>query len=123
MSDHESAQEGELARERITLLENAYLKRVREWLKIIDHIALGRSITSNPQKPERMASRDPEAVMAAIFIDGGECDVREFIERFVIGDRTGASRPLMIKDREGPGSDPHRSSSELTVGIHDRSVK
>ena len=80
------AAEGDLTKKRIESVKNAHLKEVAEKLDIIRYMRVGRSIESNAQRPERMAPAALEAVIAAIFMDGGECDAKTFIERFILND-------------------------------------
>ncbi len=76
--------EGSLTQRRIELVRNDNLENIGHQLNITDHMAMGGSIARNAQKPKGMASGAVEALIAALFIDGGECDAAAFVERFVM---------------------------------------
>ncbi|MHC1680350.1 MAG: ribonuclease III domain-containing protein [Methanomassiliicoccales archaeon] len=76
--------EGDLTDRRKELVNNSYLEVVADKLLLKSFMNVGRSIPSNAQEPKWMASAALEALVAAIFIDGGECEATSFIRKFVI---------------------------------------
>jgi len=76
--------EGALTEKRKDVVRNDRLETIGQRMDIIGHMSRGRSIANNAQPPKGMASGALEALIAAIFIDGGECEAGAFIRRFVL---------------------------------------
>ncbi len=77
-------QEGDLSRRRAALVCEPALAVVAEKLKLGEHILLGKGERSGGgDKRPSILSDAVEAVLAAIYLDGGMEPARAFVERFV----------------------------------------
>jgi ribonuclease-3 len=76
--------QGDLSQKRADLVKNEHLDVVAQEMDLLDFMNKGHSIENNAQKPKWMKSGALEALIAAIFIDGGECEAAAFIRKFVI---------------------------------------
>ncbi len=82
-NNHGSAQ-GDLTVKRAELVNNQHLEEVAIKMKLIEFMLKGHSIENNAQSPKGILSDALEALVGAIFIDGGECEAASFIKKFVI---------------------------------------
>lgn len=84
VEEHGEASEDVLSDKRIELVKNDFLNRAGDRLGIMDYVLIGRSMRTNAQEPRKLAADVMEALIGAIFVDGGERHARAFIERFVL---------------------------------------
>lgn len=84
VEEHDEAGEDELTDKRIELVKNDFLNHAGDRLGILDYVLMGRSMRTNAQEPRKLAADVMEALIGAIFVDGGERHARAFIERFVL---------------------------------------
>ena len=75
------ATEGELTNIKSVLVSRSVLSRISDDLHIPDCMALGKGMSSYEQLPESLRANVFEAVVAAIYLDGGIETAREFILR------------------------------------------
>ena len=84
---HPEWQEGELTRVRAQLVSRQHMARVAESLSLGDHLRLSRGEDrSGLRRKSTVLSNTMEAVIGALFLDGGLEPVRDFARRFVTGD-------------------------------------
>jgi len=83
---HPEWQEGELTRVRAQLVSRQHMARVAEALSLGDHLRLSRGEDrSGLRRKSTVLSNAMEAVIGALFLDGGLETVRAFARRFVMG--------------------------------------
>lgn len=95
-------QEGELAKIKANLVSARRLYRVAQSLSLGDYLALGRGEekTGGRAKPTLLADA-AEAVIAALYLDGGIEAARRFVDRFVLAEMTQDSvEQLLIADHK-----------------------
>lgn len=84
---HPEWQEGELTRVRAQLVSRQHMARVAKALALGDHLRLSRGEDrSGLRRKSTVLSNTMEAVIGALFLDGGLEPVRIFARRYVIGD-------------------------------------
>ena len=84
---HPEWQEGELTRVRAQLVSRQHMARVAEALSLGDHLRLSRGEDrSGLRRKGTVLSNAMEAVIGALFLDGGLEPVRAFARRFVMGE-------------------------------------
>lgn len=84
---HPEWQEGELTRVRAQLVSRQHMARVAEAISLGDHLRLSRGEDrSGLRRRSTVLSNTMEAVIGAVFLDGGLEPVRAFARRYVIGD-------------------------------------
>jgi ribonuclease-3 len=84
---HPEWQEGELTRVRAQLVSRQHMARVAAAIGLGDHIRLSRGEDrSGLRRKSTVLSNAMEAVIGALFLDGGLEPVRAFARRFIMGD-------------------------------------
>ena len=84
---HPEWQEGELTRVRAQLVSRQHMAKVAAALSLGDHLRLSRGEDrSGLRRKSTVLSNTMEAVIGAVFLDGGLEPVRAFARRYVIGD-------------------------------------
>lgn len=84
---HPEWQEGELTRVRAQLVSRQHMARVAKAIALGDHLRLSRGEDrSGLRRKSTVLSNTMEAVIGALFLDGGLEPVRVFARRYVIGD-------------------------------------
>jgi len=84
---HPEWQEGELTRVRAQLVSRQHMARVASAISLGEHIRLSRGEDrSGLRRKSTVLSNTMEAVIGALFLDGGLDPVRAFARRFVMGD-------------------------------------
>lgn len=84
---HPEWQEGELTRVRAQLVSRQHMARVAKAIALGDHLRLSRGEDrSGLRRKSTVLSNTMEAVIGALFLDGGLEPVRVFARRNVIGD-------------------------------------
>ena len=86
VEEHGEAGEDELSDKRIELVKNDFLNHAGDRLGILEYVLMGKSMRTNAQEPRKLAADVMEALIGAIFVDGGERHARAFIERFVLAE-------------------------------------
>ena len=84
---HPEWQEGELTRVRAQLVSRQHMARVADALSLGDYLRLSRGEDrSGLRRKSTVLSNTMEAVIGALFLDGGLEPVRSFARRYVTGD-------------------------------------
>jgi ribonuclease III len=84
---HPEWQEGELTRVRAQLVSRQHMAKVGKAIGLGEHIRLSRGEDrSGLRRKSTVLSNTMEAVIGALFLDGGLEPVRAFARRYVIGD-------------------------------------
>jgi ribonuclease III len=84
---HPEWQEGELTRVRAQLVSRQHMARVAETLSLGDYLRLSRGEDrSGLRRKSTVLSNTMEAVIGALFLDGGLEPVRAFARRYITGD-------------------------------------
>lgn len=84
---HPEWQEGELTRVRAQLVSRQHMARVAEALALGEYLRLSRGEDrSGLRRKSTVLSNTMEAVIGALFLDGGLETVRAFARRYIIGD-------------------------------------
>ena len=84
---HPEWQEGELTRVRAQLVSRQHMARVAKAIALGDHLRLSRGEDrSGLRRKSTVLSNTMEAVIGALFLDGGLEPVRNFARQYVIGD-------------------------------------
>jgi ribonuclease-3 len=84
---HPEWQEGELTRVRAQLVSRQHMAKVAKAIALGDHLRLSRGEDrSGLRRKSTVLSNTMEAVIGALFLDGGLESVRNFARRYVIGD-------------------------------------
>ena len=84
---HPEWQEGELTRVRAQLVSRKHMAEVAEAIALGDHLRLSRGEDkSGLRRKGTVLSNTMEAVLAALFLDGGLEPVRAFARRWVMGE-------------------------------------
>jgi ribonuclease-3 len=87
--------EGRLSKLKAHLVSAAHLYEVARELELGQYLLLGRGEEMSGGRAKRTLLVDClEALIAALYLDGGMDVARELVNRWVIGDRTSASRAL-----------------------------
>ncbi len=82
-----SYREGQLTKLRAQLVSEAHLHEVAQTLHLGDYLLLGRGEEMSGGRAKKALLADAvEAVIAALYLDGGIEQARRFIERCVVGD-------------------------------------
>jgi ribonuclease III len=85
--DHPEWREGELTRVRAQLVSRQHMARVAAAISLGDHLRLSRGEDrSGLRRKNTVLSNTMEAVIGALFLDGGLEPVRAFARRYVMGD-------------------------------------
>jgi ribonuclease III len=94
--------EGELSKLRAHVVSERHLLQVARQLQLGDHLRLGRGEEKSGGRAKTTLLADAvEAVLAAIYLDGGFDEAREFVRRAVLGpeldnvERQGGSLPVL----------------------------
>jgi ribonuclease-3 len=84
---HPEWQEGELTRVRAQLVSRQHMAKVAKAISLGDHLRLSRGEDrSGLRRKSTVLSNTMEAVIGALFLDGGLESVRAFARRYVTGD-------------------------------------
>ena len=84
---HPEWQEGELTRVRAQLVSRQHMAKVAKEISLGDHVRLSRGEDrSGLRRKTTVLSNTMEAVIGAVFLDGGLEPVRVFARRYVTGD-------------------------------------
>lgn len=90
--------EGELTKMRSSLVCEGALCECARAISLGDYLRLGRGEESGGGRQRDSILADAfEALIGAIYLDGGEASARKFVHQFVIG-RAGAVNPHAIRD-------------------------
>ena len=85
--EHEKMPEGELTKTRASMVCEPALAFCARELNIGDYLLLGKGEdATGGRKRESITSDAMEALIGAIYIDGGFANAKEFIERFILRD-------------------------------------
>ena len=85
---HPEWQEGELTRVRAQLVSRQHMAQVAEAVSLGEHLRLSRGEDrSGLRRKSTVLSNTMEAVIGALFLDGGLEPVRAFARHYVMGDR------------------------------------
>lgn len=76
--------EGALTQLKIRSVNNENLREVAVDLGLEDYLLVGPGLTNGTHRPEKMYADAVEALIGAIFKDGGFRPAKRFIERFVV---------------------------------------
>jgi len=94
--------EGELSKLRAHVVSEKHLLQVARQLQLGDHLRLGRGEEKSGGRAKTALLADAvEAVLAAIYLDGGFDEARDFVRRSVLGpeldnvERQGGSLPVL----------------------------
>lgn len=111
--------EGELTRLRAELVSRRHLGHVAARLNLGDHMLLGRGEErSGGRKKSALLANCIEAVIAAIYLDGGTGPVRDFILREIIEPAVPALRDQL---RGGSSIGDHKSALQELLQARDHS--
>jgi ribonuclease III len=84
---HPEWQEGELTRVRAQLVSRQHMAKVAAAISLGDHLRLSRGEDrSGLRRKDTVLSNTMEAVIGALFLDGGLEPVRSFARRYIMGD-------------------------------------
>ena len=75
--------EGELTRLKSIVVSRQTCAKISASLNLEEFLILGKGMTTNPKVPASVLAAVLEAIIAAIFLDGGHEAAREFVERCV----------------------------------------
>ena len=81
---YEDVDEGTLTQLKIMSVNNVHLKSVALNLGMEDHLNVGKGLANVENRGEKMYADAVEAVIGAIYIDGGLRPARKFIDKYVI---------------------------------------
>ena len=105
---HPEWQEGELTRVRAQLVSRQHMAEVAAAIGLGDHLRLSRGEDrSGLRRKSTVLSNSMEAVMAALFLDGGLEPVRAFARRWVMGE---AAEHLAEELRSGAALGNYKSA-------------
>ena len=86
--------EGKLSKLKAHLVSAAHLVKIARQLRLGDYLQLGRGEELSGGRSKRaLVVNALEAVIAALYLDGGIEAAGSFVERFVIGDRLAQTEP------------------------------
>ncbi|MBK8978858.1 MAG: ribonuclease III [Planctomycetes bacterium] len=100
--EHPDASEGELTQRRADLVSQTPLAELARSLGLVRHLRHGRGMRDTDLASERIHADLVEAVLAAVFLDGGIQAARRFVRRHVLAGprpRPTPERPLDPKSR------------------------
>jgi ribonuclease-3 len=132
--------EGEMTRIKSVVVSRETCARVATRLGIMEHVSLGKGISDAAQMPSSLAACAYEAIVAAIYLDGGLEPARAFIvrdmaaeiERVIAGEHRlnyksllqqyaqralGATPHYEVLDEKGPD---HSKAFEVAVAVQGR---
>jgi len=132
--------EGEMTRIKSVVVSRDICARVANGLGLVEHLTLGKGISDAAQMPSSLAACAYEAIVAAVYLDGGLGPARAFIlkhmtaeiERVVAGEHRlnyksllqqyaqralGATPHYEVLDEKGPD---HAKAFEVAVAIQGR---
>jgi len=96
---YKSMREGELTRLRASLVNEQHLARMARMINLGQYLALGKGEdASHGRQKSSILSCAYEAVVGAVFEDGGYPTVCEIIERFFLPEIEGKKEELLIAD-------------------------
>ncbi len=105
---HPEWQEGELTRVRAQLVSRQHMAEVATSIGLGDHLRLSRGEDrSGLRRKSTVLSNTMEAVLAALFLDGGLEPVRDFVGRWVMGE---AAEQLARELRSGEALGNYKSA-------------
>jgi len=81
------SKKGTLNDRRKEFTNNEYLLKVAEDLKVEECLLLGKSILNSKERINRVLASSIEALIGAIFIDGGYQKVRRFVSEAILKNR------------------------------------
>ena len=88
---HPAFLEGRLSKVKAYLVSATHLHEVAKLLQLGEHLLLGRGEEMSGGRSKRaLLANAVEALIAAIYLDGGMDPARAFVQRFVVGDFDGA---------------------------------
>jgi ribonuclease-3 len=132
--------EGELTRVKSVVVSRETCARVADRLNLVDHLSLGKGITEAASLPASLAACAYEALVGAVYLDGGLAPARRFIldhmaeeiDRVIAGEHRlnyksllqqhaqhdlGATPNYEVLDEKGPD---HAKAFEVAVVIRGR---
>ncbi len=75
--------EGDLTKIKSVVVSRTSCAKISQELQLQEFLILGKGMTTHPRVPPSLLADVFESLIAAIYLDGGEAPVREFIYRFV----------------------------------------
>lgn len=81
--------EGRLTETRATLVSRRPLAAVARKLNLVSHLDVGKGLRESELRSERILADLVEAVLGAIYLDGGVRPARSFVRRFILGNPEG----------------------------------
>ncbi len=83
--EHPDLPEGDLTRKRAALVREESLVEVADWLELGAYLRLGRGEDAGGGRERNSIRADAvEAVLAAVYLDGGLMEARKIIRRFIL---------------------------------------
>lgn len=96
---HPTFPEGRLSKLKAHLVSAAHLHEVALQIKLGDYLILGRGEEMSGGREKKALLADAvEALIAALYLDGGMERVRVFVERHVVGDESPANESSPLTD-------------------------
>jgi ribonuclease-3 len=113
LSRYPLAPEGRLSRWKARLVSAAHLCQVAQSIDLGDYLFLGRGEEMSGGRQKRaLLGNALEAVIAAVYLDGGLEDARRFVLRHVVGDLD-----ALEEGSDAPPVDPKSALQELTQSL------
>ncbi len=75
--------EGDLTKIKSVVVSRTSCAKISQELQLQEFLILGKGMTTHPRVPPSLLADVFESLIAAIYLDGGETAVREFIHRYV----------------------------------------
>ena len=83
-TQHPELNEGALTQLKIMSVKNENLRAVAHELRLDEYLLVGQGLTLSSEKTEKMHADTAEALIGAIYVDGGFKAAKRFVDRFVI---------------------------------------
>ena len=75
--------EGDLTKIKSVVVSRQTCAKISEGLGLQEFLVLGKGMTTHPSVPPSLLADVFESLAAAIYLDGGDCAAREFIQRYM----------------------------------------
>ena len=75
--------EGDLTKIKSVVVSRTCCAKISQELQLQEFLILGKGMTTHPRVPPSLLADVFESLIAAIYLDGGQAAVREFIHRFM----------------------------------------
>jgi ribonuclease-3 len=82
--EHPELQEGELTARRMQVVSRNWLWKIGEALRIDEFVAIGKGLSQSGGSSRRMLADAVEALLGAVYLDGGVEPARQFVVRHVL---------------------------------------